>query len=989
MNKTKERRLIWGILAAAFLLRTLLMLLCEGYSTDVTCFTAWSQNMVTYGAEGFYTGGFFADYPPGYLYWLWGAGYFNQLFGISPSSPLGLYLLGFLPLCCDLVIAWLAYYLSSQAGRPSLGLFAGAVAAFSPAFLFNVAVWKQVDSVITLALLLCFLLLNRKRWYSAAALYGLALLIKPQALILGPVLASGYLLPLVTTKNGRERLQTLLTTTGSAILCLALIFVGALPFQGTQGLLWLPQKYLSTISYYSYGSVNAFNLFAALGGNWINSETGWLLSYGQWGTLFILLATLVMGWLALASVKHQRQNLPLLAGLYGILVFTFSHGMHERYSLPFVVLLLFGWLGCRDRGLLRCFITQSALCFFNVAAAFWCLTTPDEYGSTAWELCMRLGGILQVAVCLWLLVCCFRIFGGGKVTLWHGTLPVGNGRAPTSRLAPWGEKLPWNRRDTLFLLLPTLLCGLLSFWGLGSTQVPATTWHSVNSDQVELEFSPPAELAQLWVYSAIGDGFVELWDGLDTENPAFTADTPFGEMYRWQVFELNLPAQRLTLRGYDANINELVFVDTAGNTVTPAIISENGNTLFDEQLLRPERPSSYTGMYFDEIYHGRTAYEHLQGMEPYENSHPPLGKLLIMLGIRAFGMNPFGWRFVGTLFGVLLLPLLYLTGRLLLKNREYALLGMVLLALDFMRFTQSRIATIDTFAVFFILASYYCMLQWLHHSDDGPLSVQLVPLGLSGLCFGLACGVKWVGVYGGVGLAVLFFSQLWQLRNYRDRVYKLVGAGFAFFVFVPLAVYLLAYLPYYLCPTRPHSLADVWNLQGFMLGYHGQLTETHPFESRWYSWPFIGRPVWYSMGTHLPEGMVSSIALLGNPAVWWSAIAAMAYMVVQVCRRRAGRAELFLLIAFCSQFLPWVFISRSTFLYHYFPSLPFAILALCLLLQRLSAGNRKLRLLPVLLVTLALGLFLWFYPVLCDRPVTVEYAQSLEWFENWDFYWMP
>ena len=56
------------------------------------------------------------------------------------------------------------------------------------------------------------------------------------------------------------------------------------------------------------------------------------------------------------------------------------------------------------------------------------------------------------------------------------------------------------------------------------------------------------------------------------------------------------------------------------------------------------RIPAFDGDVFDEIYHARTAYEHILGMKPYENSHPPLGKLFISLGILAFGMNPFGWR---------------------------------------------------------------------------------------------------------------------------------------------------------------------------------------------------------------------------------------------------------------------------------------------------------------------------------------------------------
>ncbi len=51
--------------------------------------------------------------------------------------------------------------------------------------------------------------------------------------------------------------------------------------------------------------------------------------------------------------------------------------------------------------------------------------------------------------------------------------------------------------------------------------------------------------------------------------------------------------------------------------------------LIDEQDTLEGEPGWFTGTYFDEIYHARTAYEHLHGIAPYETTHPPLGKLIM------------------------------------------------------------------------------------------------------------------------------------------------------------------------------------------------------------------------------------------------------------------------------------------------------------------------------------------------------------------------
>ena len=84
-------------------------------------------------------------------------------------------------------------------------------------------------------------------------------------------------------------------------------------------------------------------------------------------------------------------------------------------------------------------------------------------------------------------------------------------------------------------------------------------------------------------------------------------------------------------------------------------------------------------------------------MPVYETTHPPLGKDLIMVGVALFGMTGFGWRFSGTLFGVLLVPLAWCFARRLTRKRWIGAVAGVLLALDFMRFAQSRIATIDIY----------------------------------------------------------------------------------------------------------------------------------------------------------------------------------------------------------------------------------------------------------------------------------------------------
>ena len=186
-----------------------------------------------------------------------------------------------------------------------------------------------------------------------------------------------------------------------------------------------------------------------------------------------------------------------------------------------------------------------------------------------------------------------------------------------------------------------------------------------------------------------------------------------------------------------------------------ALVSED-EALCDEQELVPEKQNFMNSSYFDEIYHARTAWEHLNRVYPYEITHPPLGKIIIGLGISLFGMTPFGWRFSGTLFGVLMLPLLYVFAKKLFGGKTVPAACTALMATDFMHFVQTRIATIDVYAVFFILLMYLFMYQFVRGKGSWYLA-------LSGVAFGLGAASKWTCFYAGAGLAVIW--AIWVMRS--------------------------------------------------------------------------------------------------------------------------------------------------------------------------------------------------------------------------------
>ena len=219
---------------------------------------------------------------------------------------------------------------------------------------------------------------------------------------------------------------------------------------------------------------------------------------------------------------------------------------------------------------------------------------------------------------------------------------------------------------------------------------------------------------------------------------------------------------------------------------------ENAAALFDEQELVPEAASYLNSSYFDEIYHARTALEHIENVYPYEITHPPLGKLIIGIGIRLFGMTPFGWRFMGTLFGLLMLPILYDFIKRMSGSTKISVCGTVIFAFDFMHFVQTRIATIDTYSVFFILLMYLFMWRFVSGGKWRYLA-------LSGLFFGLGAASKWTCVYAGGGLAVIWLLY-WISRRREEGFWRdfISNCAFClvFFVALPAAIYYASYYYY-------------------------------------------------------------------------------------------------------------------------------------------------------------------------------------------------
>ena len=256
-----------------------------------------------------------------------------------------------------------------------------------------------------------------------------------------------------------------------------------------------------------------------------------------------------------------------------------------------------------------------------------------------------------------------------------------------------------TRFDALAMALLTLAYGAVAFVRLGDRDAPQTF---VNMEGREAELTLDINggtVSHLMLYTGVGIGGYDITyttDGSDSYDLA-RFEQSHAEDLKWQDVDLSyyLTGGVLRIRGWgNVWLGEVVALTEDNQPV--ALVSED-EALCDEQGLVPAKQNFMNSSYFDEIYHARTAWEHLNRVYPYEITHPPLGKIIIGLGISLFGMTPFGWRFSGTLFGVLMLPVLYVFARKLFRGRTAPAACTALMATDFMHFVQTRIATIDVY----------------------------------------------------------------------------------------------------------------------------------------------------------------------------------------------------------------------------------------------------------------------------------------------------
>lgn len=344
------------------------------------------------------------------------------------------------------------------------------------------------------------------------------------------------------------------------------------------------------------------------------------------------------------------------------------------------------------------------------------------------------------------------------------------------------------------------------------------------------------------------------------------------------------------------------------------------------------------GFVFDEVYFPVDAAKDLrQPAESYFDPEPPLAKLLMAPPIAFFGFNSWTWRLSTTIFGSLLVGLMYLVALRLRRDRFFAMVTAAFICFDGLAFVESRTGVIDIIAIFFVALFYYVfLLHWQARTRVQWRITLYVMAGVAGLAFAakltalaplvvagalivfrgiapyLAGFIPWLRRIAGPGRAE---SIMWRHAAGPRALLHYVAAGL-----IALAIFGASFSRYetiqhqdvyfftgcnpavsglpgtakvlnvpvmklgsVTVPNPVEAIDNIVQITAASLRYHAEECHSHPYSSLWLTWPIMEHPVLFYASSQ-SNGSVEQVTDMGNPAIWWLGILALLFCVWRLTR---------------------------------------------------------------------------------------------------------
>lgn len=405
--------------------------------------------------------------------------------------------------------------------------------------------------------------------------------------------------------------------------------------------------------------------------------------------------------------------------------------------------------------------------------------------------------------------------------------------------------------------------------------------------------------------------------------------------------------------------------------------------------------------------------------EPSFVVHPPIGKWLIGIGEFSLGVTPVGWRIAVALASVLSILML---GRIVRRLTGSDLVGGIaalLLALDGLHLVMGRTALLDGLLMFFVLAAFGALLidrdrMAGRYLLRAPAVSWWRPWRITaGVLLGLACAVKWSGLWylAAFGLLTVF----WEISNrrkagvvqpWRSTLRQDAAPAFGSLVVVAAVVYVLSWTGWLVTDSgwgrnwaagqpaslMPDSLRALWAYHQQMYNFHVGLDSDHNYRASAWGWLLQVRPTSFfyeSDGVWCGgDKCAAAVTSLGNPLIWWAGVLALVHQSYRAVFVRDWRSAA-VVVGVLAGWAPWLlYADRTIFTFYSVVFVPFLVAALAMSLGTIlgtdRSSNRQWRIALVggYLIAVVIAAW-WFYPVWTGQPIPYYAWRLRMWLPSW------
>jgi dolichyl-phosphate-mannose--protein O-mannosyl transferase len=196
----------------------------------------------------------------------------------------------------------------------------------------------------------------------------------------------------------------------------------------------------------------------------------------------------------------------------------------------------------------------------------------------------------------------------------------------------------------------------------------------------------------------------------------------------------------------------------------------------------------------------------------------------------------------------------------------------------------------------------------------------------------------------------------------------------------------------------PAPLRSLWHYEHGVYEFNVGLHSPHKYQSNPWSWLVQGRPVLFHYespkpgqdGCRTAVDCSQTVLALGTPLLWWSACAALLYLLFRWALRRDWRAGA-VLCAVGAGYLPWfLYQDRTIFSFYAVVFVPYLCLAVTMMLGAVlgpPGADRRRRTRGAVaagaLVLLIAWNFIYFFPLYTGETIPYADWHSRMWLDTW------